>query len=126
MTINKKTNKKIGNYGEDIATNFLKKSGYKIIERNHRYSRLCEIDIIAKDKDRSVGVEVKARTTTTFGQPFEAVNKTKLSNVCKAGLYYLQNTQESYKNYRIDVISVIGNVDDKNPKIEHLKNVNLN
>ena len=126
MTINKKTNKKIGNYGEEIAAKFLKKSGYKILERNYRYSRLCEIAIVAKNKDTIVFVEVKTRTTTTFGHPFEAVGKTKLSNIFKAGLYYLQNTQESYKNYRIDVISVIGNVDDKNPKIEHLKNVNLN
>lgn len=124
--INKKSNKQIGNYGEEAAAKFLQKSGFKILERNYRYSRLCEIDIIAKNKDTIVFVEVKTRTSTSFGHPFEAINKSKLSNVFKAGLFYLQNTQESYKNYRIDIISVIGNINDKNPKIEHLKNVSLN
>lgn len=123
---NKKSNKQIGKFGEETAAKFLQKSGYKILECNYRYSRLCEIDIIAKEKDTIVFVEVKTRTSTAFGHPFEAVNKTKLLNVYKAGLFYLQNTQEKHKNYRIDVISVIGNVNDKSPKIEHLKNINLN
>lgn len=119
-------NKTTGKYGEDIAAKFLQKSGYKILERNFRYSRLCEIDIIAKEKDTIVFVEVKTRTTTAFGHPFEAITKSKLLNVFKAGLFYLQNTQEQHKNYRIDIISVIGNLNDNTPKIEHLKNVSIN
>lgn len=117
-------NKKlIGKHGEDEAYNFLKSQGFKILERNFRYSRFAEIDIIAKDGDTIVFVEVKARTTQNCGHPFEAVNRQKLLNIFKAGLAYLQKTTESYKRYRIDIVSVLG---DKKPKIEHLKDVSLN
>ena len=124
MNINtKKTNKSIGNFGEKTACDFLKKQGYKIIETNYHYSKLAEIDIIAKEKNTIIFVEVKTRSTTNFGHPFEAINYNKLQKILQAGLYYLQNTKEKYTDYRIDIISILGT---KNPKIEHLKNVSLN
>lgn len=124
MNINtKKTNKIIGNFGEQTACNFLKKQGYKILETNYHYSKFAEIDIIAKDKNTIVFVEVKTRSTTNFGHPFEAINQNKLQKILTAGLNYLQNTNEKYKDYRMDVISILGT---QNPQIEHLKNVSLN
>lgn len=119
----KSSNKIIGQFGEEHAQNFLKKMGWKILATNYHYSRFAEIDIIAKDKDVIVFVEVKTRSTTAFGHPFEAVSKSKLQNIFKAGLAYLQTTKESYKSYRIDIISVIGK---ENPKVEHLKNISMN
>lgn len=124
------TNKITGKLGEDIACNFLEKIGYKILAKNYRYSRFAEIDIVAKDKDTIVFTEVKTRCGTNFGHPFEAVNNKKLSNIFKAGLHYLQNNKESYKRYRIDIISVILNAQTSTqkvePVIEHLKDVSLN
>lgn len=120
------TNKEIGRLGEETAAKFLQKLGYKILEKNYRYSRFCEIDIVAKDKDTIVFAEVKTRTTSNFGHPFEAVNKKKLMNIFKAGLFYLKNTTETYKRYRIDIVSVLGNVHEQSPKIEHLKDISLN
>lgn len=119
----KSSNKIIGKLGEEHAQKFLKKMGWKILETNYRYSRFAEIDIIAKDKDIIVFVEVKTRSTTNFGHPFEAISKSKLQNIFKAGLAYLQTTKETYKSYRIDVVSVIGK---ENPKVEHLKNISMN
>lgn len=119
----KSSNKIIGRLGEEHAQKFLKKMGWKILETNYRYSRFAEIDIIAKDKDIIVFVEVKTRSTTNFGHPFEAISKSKLQNIFKAGLVYLQTTKETYKSYRIDVVSVIGK---ENPKVEHLKNISMN
>lgn len=116
-------NKVTGLSGENLACEFLKKKGYKIIERNFRFSRLAEIDIIAKDKDTLVFAEVKTRTNDNCGHPFEAVNYKKLEHIFKAGLAYMQTTPEEYKKFRIDIISVLGK---DNPKIEHLKNVSLN
>lgn len=113
----------IGQLGEQEACNYLQKQGYKILEKNFHYSRYAEIDIIAKDKDTIVFVEVKTRTTAEFGHPFEAVNHKKLLNILKAGLAYLKTTKESHKNYRIDVIGVLGT---QKPQIEHLKNISLN
>jgi len=120
------TNKTKGKIGEETAEKHLKKLGYKILEKNFRYSRLAEIDIIAKDKDTIVFVEVKTRSNLDFGHPFEAINKTKIKHIFQAGLFYLQNTKEKYKNYRIDVVAIVGINDEKTQKIEHLKNVNLN
>ena len=116
-------NKITGKSGEDLACQFLQKQGYKILERNFRYSRLSEIDIIAKDKDYLVFVEVKTRTNENCGHPFEAVNYKKLEHIFKAGLAYIQTTEENYPKFRIDIISVLGK---DNPKIEHLKNISMN
>ncbi len=115
--------KDTGKKGEDIACEYLKKLGWHIIERNYHYSRYAEIDIVAKEQDTLVFVEVKTRSTTNFGHPFEAVDKNKLQNIFKAALSYLEKTKEHYTGYRIDVISVLGI---EQPKIEHLKDISLN
>ena len=61
-----------GKVGEDLAANFLEQIGFKIIKRNYRFER-GEIDLIAEEGDELVFVEVKARRSTTFGTPEEAV-----------------------------------------------------
>lgn len=114
------SNKAIGEKGEILAQEFLKKQGYEIIETNKRFSRFCEIDIIAKNKDTLVFIEVKTRSSDFCGSPFEAITKTKYENI-KTGLFnYLQETKIRYKNFRIDAISVILNPE---IKINHLKNI---
>jgi putative endonuclease len=113
------TNTKIvGNAGEDLAARYLEKNGYQILERNVHFSRYCEIDIIAKIKDTIVFVEVKTRKTNQFGQPFEAITKTKYDNIKKGVYLYLQ--EHKIKKYRIDVIGITLKPE---LKIEHLKNV---
>jgi putative endonuclease len=105
--------------GEKLAKEFLVKNGYKIIETNKRFSRFCEIDIIALDKDTLVFIEVKTRKTNFCGSPFEAITKTKYQNIKKGVFYYLQE-KPSYKKFRIDAISIV-----LQPKVEikHLKNI---
>lgn len=120
---NKNHNKVLGKTGENIAAKFLEKSGYKILKTNYRYSRFSEIDIIALDKDTVVFVEVKTRTTTKFGHPFEAINQQKISNIFKAGLAFLQQSSTNHKKYRIDIVSVITT---EPLTIEHLKDISLN
>lgn len=115
-------NKEIGKLGEDLAAEYLQKEGYIILERNVHFSRACEIDIIAKHKNTLVFVEVKTRTTTSFGYPTEAITKTKYQNL-KTGLFtYLKENNIQKLAFRIDVISII-----LKPKlsIEHLKNISL-
>ena len=101
------TNKSIGKQGEEIACKYLEKLGWKILEKNYRYSRFSEIDIIAKDGNDIVFVEVKTRTSTINGHPFEAINYNKIQNIFKAGLAYLKSTKERHNKYRIDVISIL-------------------
>ncbi len=114
-------NKQLGQNGEDIAEKFLIKQGYKILERNRHFSRFCEIDIIAQDKDTLVFVEVKTRKTDICGHPLEAITKTKYKNIRTGLSLYLQENP-NYKKYRIDVVSIL-----LQPKLEikHLKNIYL-
>ena len=111
-------NKQFGNYGEDLACKYLLEQGYEILERNKHYSKFCEIDIIAKRKEFTVFVEVKTRHNNDFGNPLEAVNKTKLSNILKGVRFYI--AEHNIKKYRIDVIGITLKPD---LKIEHLRNV---
>jgi len=113
-------NRKKGEEGENLAKDYLKKLGYKILDTNWHYSKFCELDIVAKTKDILVFVEVKYRTNSACGTPFEAVNSSKLKNLKTAITAYLQTTNEKFKSYRLDVIGIVGK---DNPQIEHLKNV---
>ena len=70
-------NREFGNKGEDLACEYLIKNGYEILERNKHFSKLCEIDIIAKFKNKIVFIEVKTRKTDAFGTPMEAITKSK-------------------------------------------------
>lgn len=115
------SNISIGKKGEEYAKDYLINNGYKIIDTNKRFSRFCEIDIIALDKNTLVFVEVKTRTTEICGSPFEAVTKTKYQHI-KQGLFLYLQENPQYKKFRIDAISIV-----LQPqfKIEHLKNVSL-
>lgn len=113
-------NKEIGALGEKLAQEFLLKKGYEILELNKRFSRLCEIDIIAKDKNTLVFVEVKTRSGDACGSPLEAITKSKYNHI-KTGIFsYLQESKLKYNKFRIDAISVVLR---PNLKINHLKNL---
>lgn len=98
----------IGNIGEDIAVKWLiKNKNYIVLDRN--YSAGCgEIDIIAKDGETLVFIEVKLRNGIGYGYPAEAVNGNKQKRICKAALRYVQ---EKYNNddinMRFDVAEII-------------------
>lgn len=97
----------IGKYGEDLACEYLKKRGYKIIERNFRI-RGGEIDIIAIDNDTLAYVEVKTRSSHQFGRPEESVTSNKIRFLERASKFYRNN--RSYLNLpkaeRIDVVAI--------------------
>ena len=113
------SNISIGKKGEELAQEFLKKQGFKILETNKHFSRFCEIDIIAEDKNTLVFCEVKTRKTDICGSPFEAITKSKYQNIKKGFFLYLQENPK-FKKFRIDAISII-----LEPKLEikHLKNI---
>ncbi|PIP38830.1 MAG: YraN family protein [Desulfobacterales bacterium CG23_combo_of_CG06-09_8_20_14_all_51_8] len=96
---------KFGKFGEDLAARFLKKQGYEIICKNF-HCCFGEIDIIAKDKDTVVFVEVKSRRTSTFGHPKFAVTKAKQEKISKVALHYLKINDQSNSRARFDVVTV--------------------
>ena len=83
----------------------LKKSGYKIKERNYR-SPAGEIDIIASESDTLAFIEVKTRSGNSFGMPEEAVNIRKQRQIINAAMYYLQAAKMEEMPARFDVVTV--------------------
>ncbi len=107
-------NKKKGNFGEDLARVFLVKKGYKILEIQY-LTPMGEIDIIAKDKDTIVFVEVKYRKSTKNGMPLESITKAKQQKIIKTAYYYI--TKNKIKgNMRFDAIGIL------NEEITHIEN----
>ena len=108
-----------GEKGESIAVRHLKKKGYKILEKNYR-TKLGEIDIIAKDKDTLVFVEVKSRRSWQFGNPKAAVTPAKQRKISKVALYYLKTNDRSNAKARFDVVTITATRDKS--QIEIVKN----
>jgi putative endonuclease len=108
--------KDFGLKGEDIAANYLKKKGYKILHRNYK-TPLGEVDIIVKDKDTIVFVEVKTRAGDAFGQPFEAVDYRKQEKLKKIALYYLKHNKIE-SSARFDIVSIISKYG--NAEVNHI------
>lgn len=97
--------REIGKYGEMIATRYLQKQNYKIIEKNF-YCKQGEIDIISKKDEYIVFIEVKTRTNYAFGSPSEAVDNLKQKHIYKSARYYLYKTKQLEAFVRFDVIEV--------------------
>lgn len=108
-----------GKIGEIIATDYLKAKGYKIIVNNYK-NPLGEIDIIARDKDYIVFVEVKTRMSRAFGDPAEAVNYTKQNKIRQVASLYLKQHRMLEANCRFDVVAVLGQAGDND--IRHIEN----
>lgn len=98
-------NKELGQEGEQLAANYLKKKGWEIHEMNYRYSR-SEIDLIASKNNLLIFVEVKARTNTSFGHPEDFVDAKKAENIMKGANHYIIH-RDWNGNIRFDIISII-------------------
>jgi len=106
-----------GKLAEDLAVDYLKKNGYKILVRNFRFQK-AEIDIIAEKDNFIIVAEVKARSTDVFILPQEAVTKTKIRLIVSAANHYLEEFNRN-EEVRFDIISVLP--DEKgNLVIEHI------
>lgn len=97
---------------EDQATKYLKKKGYKIIDRNFK-TKFGEIDIIALDKDILVFIEVKGGSDKLYN-PAERADINKLKKIMRTAEYFIKNYKGDFEEVRIDVISV-----NKNFEINH-------
>ncbi|MFH1712046.1 MAG: YraN family protein [Patescibacteria group bacterium] len=109
-----------GNRAEHEAAAFLKKKGYKILQWQYK-TNIGEIDLIARDGDEIVFVEVKARHSSEFGYPEESVTPIKLKKIIRVGEQYLQDQKLMQSSFRIDVIAI--EQDQKPHKITHLPGV---
>lgn len=107
--------------GEDIAVSALKKSRYKIIERNYR-TRAGEIDIVAQEGKCLVFVEVRTRASVEYGFPQETVVARKQKKLCRAARWYLQKNRIEDIPCRFDVVAIVTDDALNEPQVEIIKN----
>lgn len=112
--------REIGAMGESIAESFLKKRGYKVIDKNYHASKLSEIDIVALDGKITVFVEVKLRTTLKNGYGREAVDVRKQEHIRYAAQHYMCFKLKKEVPVRFDVLEIT--LCDDVPQIELIQN----
>ena len=100
---------------EKLVCDYLKKKKYKILEMNYA-NAIGEIDIIAKDKNTIVFVEVKFRQSAAYGYPMEAVDVRKQNKIRRVAAIYLKKNSLFDEAIRFDVLSVLGE------EITHIEN----
>jgi putative endonuclease len=94
-----------GKLGEQIACKALEKKGYRVLEKNYR-CRHGEIDIIARQRDHIVFIEVRSKTTDAFGTPEESLTTAKKNKLIATALDYLGSHPNQPENWRIDFVAV--------------------
>ena len=103
-------NQERGALGEAAAAQHLKKSGLKILVKRYR-CRYGEIDLVARDKDTLVFIEVKTRESTEYGEPFHAVTEEKQKHFSRVALDYLRKLRNPRIPVRFDIVEVISDGD---------------
>ena len=98
--------KELGKKGEEVALRYLKKKGYRIIEQNY-VCKMGEMDIIAKEKDTLVFIEVKTRRSMDFGPPQLAVTPFKQRQMSKVALCFLKEKKLENVKARFDVVAIL-------------------
>ncbi|MGB1199678.1 MAG: YraN family protein [Thalassotalea sp.] len=111
MNKNNNTSNTSGEFAEQCASHFLQKKGLTYIEKNF-HSRFGEIDLIMKEQNVLVFVEVKYRKNTLFGGAISAISYKKQQKIIKTAAIYLQQQQlnEYNTSYRFDVIAIEGSI----------------
>jgi putative endonuclease len=119
--------RELGKWGEKMAADFLVGQGYGILARNVR-TPYGEIDLVAQQLSKHpqggqtiVFVEVKTRSSRTFGYPETSVTPKKQEHLISAAQYYLQEHPDLHQDWRVDVIA-IQRYKDREPMIQHFEN----
>lgn len=115
------TTREQGEYSESLACQYLENKGFKLIEKNFN-CRMGEIDLIMKDSDSLVFIEVRYRKNNNFGSGVESITASKQSKLIKTASLYLQQ-HDKLNRYpsRFDVVSISGFIGTTN-----IDNINFN
>ncbi len=111
----------LGKRGEQLAARYLSESGFEILDRNWRCNQ-GELDLVAREGDELVFVEVKTRQGTAYGHPFEAITTQKLARLHRLAVAWCDAHPEHIARMRIDAIAVIA-PRESDARIEHLRRV---
>jgi len=109
--------KPLGRKGENLAASYLRNLGWEILERNYR-TRLGEIDLVCRDRDSIVFVEVKTRTETDFARPDQSVTQHKQAKLRRLVEEYLVKHGQESADVRCDVLGVM--LKGRRPEFDHI------
>ncbi len=109
----------LGKEGEKVAERYLRKKGYRVVERNYRCSA-GEVDLIVLDRRVVVFVEVKTRTDHRFGTPLEAVEIRKQKKMIQTAQIFLSQKRLYQRDTRFDVVGI--SWPGGEPMVEHIQN----
>jgi putative endonuclease len=98
--------KELGKKGEEAAVRYLTRNGYQILTTNY-VCKLGEVDIIAKERDTLVFIEVKTRTSSLYGPPQLSVTPSKQMQISKAALSFLKEKRLGDVKARFDVVAIV-------------------
>ncbi len=110
-----------GKWGEREAEKHLRKKGFRILGRRVRVAGRDEIDLVARDREVLVFVEVKTRASERFGRPISAVDRRKRQVTSRAAVRYIQKLKNPDVMFRFDVVEVIGSPDNPETMIRHVE-----
>jgi len=111
-----------GKWGEQQAERMLRKKKYRILGRRVRVGTRDEIDLVARNGEVLVFVEVKTRKREDFGRPLTAVDRKKRHVLSRAAVRYLKRLKSPQVCFRFDVVEVIGVNGDSCPEVRHIEN----
>jgi putative endonuclease len=111
----------LGQRGERLAEQFLTDAGLVIVDRNWRCQQ-GELDLVARDGDELVFVEVKTRTSTAFGHPLEAITALKLARLRRLAAAWCAEHGARARGIRLDAVAVLAPPSGE-PVIEHLRRI---
>lgn len=119
----KENSKTLGDIGERIAKNYLKQKGYKILDKNFRYKKLGELDIIAQKNSDVIFFEVKARRKKHLSDfmPEDNITRDKQRKLIKLSQLWLAKRKLENINWQIDILA-IEIYRDNTSDIRHLEN----
>lgn len=111
-----------GEWGEARAEEYLAAKGWKILGRRVRNGGREEVDLIARDGDVLVFIEVKTRSSERYGRPIESVGRAKRRLLCRAAARYLTKLKNPRVFYRFDVVEVVGSPASGVSQLRHVPN----
>lgn len=115
-------NLELGKLGETIAKEYLENKGYIILEQNCK-NKYGEIDLVARDKNEMVFVEVKTRIGEQFGTPEDALNRKKRQRLMRNAQAYMAFKTKELSSFRIDAVCIVLNQDKQIKRINHYENI---
>jgi putative endonuclease len=112
----------IGEWGEKKAARLLRKKGLRILGRRVKVGTRDELDLVARDGQSLVFIEVKTRGSEAFGRPVSAVDRSKQHLLSRAAVRYLKALKNPPVAFRFDVVEVVGSPEHGDPVLRHIEN----